>query len=338
MRIAWVLYGGLDQPTGGTVYDRLVVQGLLGLGFDVRVISLTPRGRARGVLASGELVARLDATGADVVVGDELCFAELGGAFARRPGRPRVLLVHHLSCWEPERAALDRLSARVLEDFALRLCDRIIATSHATADRLRSQHSVAGAHVVHPGSDRLPRGRKTASDRTRLLFVGTWTPRKGLLRLLTSLETLPTGGWSLTIVGDATRDAGYAALVRAQLARMERCAIDVRGQLDDDDLAAAYAAHDVLVLPTSFEGFGMVVSEALYMGLDVLTTRTPATEEASFGSSRVSFVDGHLADALRAMLARVRPEAPWDARDLPTWENAVAEFAAVLGSTLRAAR
>ena len=41
-RIAWVVYGSLEQVSGGYIYDRLIVEQLRALGDSVTVISLTP--------------------------------------------------------------------------------------------------------------------------------------------------------------------------------------------------------------------------------------------------------------------------------------------------------
>jgi glycosyltransferase involved in cell wall biosynthesis len=335
MRVLWVLYGDLDQATGGTIYDRLIVEGLRARGHEVAVLSLVPRGRLFGLLASDELIAHVQRSRPDVVVGDELCFAELAGAFSRLRSVPRVLLVHHLSCWEPERTPLDRAVAHLLEGWALRASDRVISTSHATARRLARDHKTAGVEVVHPGADRLPRGRRDPSSLVRLLFVGTWTERKGLLRLLDALHALPPEGWALSIVGEADRDPAYASRVRAQLERMSGCAITVRGRLHDPELAPVYDAHDVLVLPTSFEGFGMVLAEALYAGLEVITTRAGATVEAAFGSPRATFVEDDLVPVLRALVSRATLAnapvvEPWDASALPTWQAAIESFEALL--------
>ena len=76
-RIAWIIYGALDQVSGGYIYDRLVVEQLRELGDSVTVISLSP--------GAPEL-PRLTTADFDVLVGDELCFRELLTIFAtRRP-------------------------------------------------------------------------------------------------------------------------------------------------------------------------------------------------------------------------------------------------------------
>ena len=86
LRVAWVVYGSLEQISGGYIYDRLVIEELRRLGDLVTVISLEP--------GATEL-PQLSTTDFDVVVGDELCFRELLPLFQRGSTPRRVLLIHH---------------------------------------------------------------------------------------------------------------------------------------------------------------------------------------------------------------------------------------------------
>src|SRR5258706_9651627 len=100
MRVAWIVYGSIDQATGGYVYDRNVIDGLRAAGDDVEIVSIAP---SRMAIAGGLRLAMRIAR-AEVVVGDELCFRELGPAFLALRGSPApVLLVHHLPSWEQAR-------------------------------------------------------------------------------------------------------------------------------------------------------------------------------------------------------------------------------------------
>jgi hypothetical protein len=155
MRVAFVLYGALTQRTGGTIYDRLVVEGLRARGAAVDVVSI----------ARGEVVREPDC---DVVVGDELCFRELL-PFFRATKKTRVLLVHHLTSWE-EGGAWAEPDERAL----LEACDLRIATSTWTAAR------IGGASVVAPGADRLPLAKRTRTDDSVCFLAIGDAPRKRL--------------------------------------------------------------------------------------------------------------------------------------------------------------
>jgi glycosyltransferase involved in cell wall biosynthesis len=236
-----------------------------------------------------------------------------------------VLLVHHLAEWEDDRP-------RLSEWACLRLAHRVVTTSRTSAERLRHSLGLAAAACL-PGGDRLPlypRGTPEA-NRVQLLFVGTWTRRKGLLELLQALGRLANSPFHLTVVGDAARDLEYSARVRALLAADTRllARVDLRGVVDDATLAELYARSDVLVSPTQFEGYGMALSEALRAGVGVLATDRGAVREAVGLGEHVLWLDStgpeELAGALSALLGdRERHERMRQAatkRPVLSWER-----------------
>ncbi len=333
LRIAWIVYGALEQVSGGYIYDRLVVEQLRGLGDAVTVLSLDPAAPASDV--------NLD--GFDVVVADELCFRDLQRIFRAGVAPRRVLLVHHLSAWEhppgPERDALLQLERAVIAQ-----ADALVATSHVTADRLFAERLALRVAVAEPGADRLPRpltgGQEPSSALLRLLFVGNILPRKRVLPLVAALAGLPHNNVELVLVG-AEPDAEYAAEVRrlvdaAGIARRVR----FLGPLAEDGVAEQLSLADALVLPSALEGYGMVLSEALWASVPVIAARVGAAEQlvgatsagllfdpdddATLGATLGAFVgDGEL----RARLRR----AAWHAEaTLPRWRDTALALRATL--------
>lgn len=290
MRYAWIIYGSLEQLTGGYIYDRYIVEGLRRQGHVVDVFSIEP-----GHVDDG-WVARLERGAYDVVVGDELCHAELvplfealgcalelGSGLASAVPPRRVLLVHHLTSWE-------RGESIETERRVLGLADRIVTTSRSTARRLRAERTVPARvpiTVCLPGADRLSRLPRAERDDDaavgplQLLFVGTWTPRKGLQRLLEILLQLGDAPFELHVVGDQERAPEYATRVWKLLDECPslRSRTRVYGRLSDLELAAVYARTDLLMLPSSYEGYGMVLTEALFAGLAVFASDVGATSE-----------------------------------------------------------
>jgi glycosyltransferase involved in cell wall biosynthesis len=115
----------------------------------------------------------------------------------------------------------------------------------------------------------------------RLLFVGNLIRRKGLLSLLDAMAELPPSVAQLEVVGDATFDAGYAAIVRRRI-EQRRLSDRVRltGPLYDERLAERLAASHLLVVPSEYEGFGIVYLEAMAFGV-------PAIGSVAGGASEV---------------------------------------------------
>lgn len=366
MRIAWVLYGSLEQRTGGTIYDARVVDGLRRAGDEVHVVSLddgdgppTPHGLARtlppiarvATMAKAGLALARDIEGIDpeVVVGDELCFRELGIAFrrlglhAQRGRRPRrVLLVHHLTAWEIELSPLRRRVVHAAERFAIDAADAVIVTSRTTRERLVREGVRERIDVVLPGADRL-RGSGSGSGGegdVRFVVLGAVVGRKRVLEAVRAFARGAARRGRLEVVGSTTRDAAYVRSVREEIARLgigARVVMD--GEADEAGVTRALARADVLVMPSTLEGYGIAATEAIHAGVPVIAARAQGLEEALAPCPDATmFADDEDAlatafdrfahdDALRAsMTTAARAAAP----RMPTWASCAEAFRAAL--------
>jgi glycosyltransferase involved in cell wall biosynthesis len=338
MRVAWIVYGDLAQPTGGYVYDRLIVEALRARGDEIVVVDpleglrtphaspLPPRGGGGGGVF-------------DAMVGDALCARELGDIFERAQRRTaRVLLVHHFASWEVERD--DRVALRVIEARAVAACHHMVVTSEATGARLVAEYPGRAVDVVVPGSDRLPVHRRASrgDGRVQLLFVGSIIPRKGLPTLLDAIERLADSRLALTVVGDGGRAPEHTRALAARIdgSTVLRACVTAVGVLDDDALARRMAQADALVLPSSLEGYGMVITEALHAGLAVLATREAAlATKIADSAAAIVFDDVHeLTTGLRGLvrdpLLRAAMHRAAREATLPRWSETVAAFRDVL--------
>lgn len=327
MRIAWVLYGALDARTGGTIYDRIVVDGLRAAGDEVEVVSLDPRPRLRAGLP---LAVRLARIRADVIVGDELCFRELAVAFPLVRRAWRVLLVHHLTSWEPELGRRARLAVGATERLALRAADRIVVTSDSTRKRLARPDIV----VARPGCDRLALEPARRGTNT-LLFVGAIIPRKRVLELVRAFGAGAHASARLVIAGPASVAPVYARAVTTAIDELGlRGRVDVIGEIGDSELARRLAAADALVLPSSLEGWGIAATEAIRAGTPVIASG--ATAEALETCTSATLFFGDVGDPLTEVLfhftfnsalrAELATNAQRCASSLPTWSQCIATF------------
>jgi glycosyltransferase involved in cell wall biosynthesis len=318
MRIGWILYGALEQLTGGYVYDARVIAALRAHGDSVELLSVAARDpNAAHVLINSALNG-----GFDLLVGDELCHPELAvllDAF-------RQLKTQGI---RPPRCAL-----------------LVIVTSETSARRLALEFGVQ-ADVCVPGADRLPlllRRTDTKNTPLELLFVGTWTERKGLLLLIQALARLSNPAYRLRIFGETDREPAYRQLVQAELAQQPAVAerTQICGAVSDAALAQAYATSDVLVLPSYFEGYGMVLCEALRAGLALVATDVGAVPEVVRAGSDARLVPAGDVSGLACVLQELvstrtevlRLQANSAQRDLATWSDVGRSFRAVLTAAL----
>jgi UDP-glucose:(heptosyl)LPS alpha-1,3-glucosyltransferase len=100
-----------------------------------------------------------------------------------------------------------------------------------------------------------------------LLFVANELHRKGFGTLIEALAGIDWPGASIDVVGRVSP--------RDYQGRIERLGLGgrVRWHGSTSDVSPFYAAADVMVLPTQYEPFGIVIVEALASGLPVITSR-----------------------------------------------------------------
>jgi glycosyltransferase involved in cell wall biosynthesis len=293
MRVGIVIYGDLSTASGGYLYDRMLVGAFQRAGDTVDVFSFPPGRYGERLLQnfSGELRRTIFEWSGDLLLQDELNHPSLFllNRGLRRPGGiPVVSIVHHLRSSEahPRRA---QLVYRRVERSYLDSVDAFVFNSHSTRRSVEQLLGRAAEGIVAtPGGDRLGPGptekevlrRATAEGPLRVLFVGNIIPRKGLLTVIEALGKIPRGLWRLTIAGSRGMDPVYAREVdRAITAGGLGKNVSATGPLDDALLARAYSEHQVLAVPSQYEGFGIVYLEAMGFGLVPIGTRVGGAAE-----------------------------------------------------------
>lgn len=108
-------------------------------------------------------------------------------------------------------------------------------------------------------------------DRRRLVFSGRLAPKKRPDLLLSAFERIADHRpqWDLLIIGDGP----LRQQLQAQLPQRLSDRVRWTGFLDDQSLVAAlYRLCDVLVLPSDYEPWALVVNEAVAAGLAVVAS------------------------------------------------------------------
>ena len=140
-------------------------------------------------------------------------------------------------------------------------------------------------------------------SRTEILFVGQLIRRKGVDVLLDALAPLwaEYPSLSLTLIGDGEERTALQSLA-ADAGSGER--VTFTGALPADEVRMRMAAADLLVLPSRWDGWGMVVNEALAAGVPaVVSTRCGAGDLIRHGVNGYAF-DSEDARGLRDCLRR----------------------------------
>ena len=344
--IVLVVPGRLDTPTGGYVYDRRIVEGLQSRGWPVEVCSLdgsfpwpsdTERAGAAAAMASIP-------SGVTVLV-DGLAGGAMPTVMEREAARLRlVALVHHPLADETGLSAEEAAALEASERRALAASRHVVVTSRATAERVSELFGVAPERiaVVEPGVDRGPLAAGSRSATLELLCVATITPRKGYGTLVRALAMIPDRPWHLTIIGSLDHHPPTVAQLREALASAGLSRrVSLAGEADAATISTYYQRSDLFVLATEYEGYGMVVAEALAHGLPVISTSVGAIPDlvGSDAGMLVPVGDSRrLAEALAQALddpgfrERLWAGASRVRNGLSNWETASKKMADVLTS------
>lgn len=234
-----------------------------------------------------QLVPQREIEAADVVIGFDTAAWLIGGR-AVRAGKKFVLdqsVAHPLSragtvhaaggdetMW-PEAFVPRREDVRQAEALEHRLADAVVAASSfakksllengVLEDRIHVIPYGVGDEWIEAGGARRQRPRVPGRP-FRFLYAGYVTARKGVGILLDAWREMDVSGMELRLAGGGSIGAGNARNVV------------FLGQTSRGDMLREMAEADAFVFPSLFEGFGLVLLEAMAAGLPVITTPNTA--------------------------------------------------------------
>ena len=347
-RYTLLVAGDPNQRTGGYIYDAQIVTALREQGLEVDVRGLDGRFPDADDTASQALNKALDALAdGERVIIDGLAMGALPEVVARHADRLDVTsLLHHPLGDEQGLSSEEQQHLHRCELTGLASVARVIVTSRFTARRLSelandySLPVTAPITVVEPGVAQAPMSpAPNEGEPIRLLCVATLTPRKGQDVLVKALAQVESSQWQCDCYGGA-RDAEFSAKVQ-QLIDEHQLAerVTLHGECDSPTLEAAYQNAHALVLPSWYEGYGMVVTEALSHGLPVITTTGGALRDTLPEGAGISVAPGDV-EALSAAITNfctnealrteLRAGVAVARGELNDWQAAGVEFAKAL--------
>jgi alpha-maltose-1-phosphate synthase len=172
--------------------------------------------------------------------------------------------------WAPTLTGmLDSTEKLARKDDELRLATRVIVASTFTKQTLGESPCTAKIEIAPYGApSSVSSETAKSSGRLKVIFAGSLGQRKGLSYLLKAIEILQSKV-ELTLLGRKAA-SGCAPLEAA--VRKHRWL----PSMSHDAVLREMRSHDVLVLPSLFEGFGLVILEAMAQGTPVITTEHTA--------------------------------------------------------------
>ena len=138
-----------------------------------------------------------------------------------------------------------------------------------------------------------------------VLCVSTLHPHKNLDRLIRAYARRKRD-WRLTIAG---MRGFFAETLDALIAALGvKDSVQLTGWIPRDELLQLYARAHAFVYPSTFEGFGMPVLEAMAAGIPVACSDIPPLREVA--GDAALFFDPLDEDAISSALDRIVTDAP----------------------------
>ena len=339
-RAVFAIPGDKDRRTGGFLYEATVLRVLNELGCAVAHLELPdsfPDPTSQDMSAT---LAMLRAVPPDQpIILDGLVFGAIDPVGLGQVRAPVVAMIHHPLALEtglaPERAAYLHTN----EAAALTRAAAVIVPSPHTAGVLVRDYGIDAARitVALPGFDRPPVALAPL-DPPLILSVGLLAARKGHDVLLDALAQISDVSWQAEIVGK-DHDRVIARDLRAQCERLGIAdRVTFAGELDAAALTGRFNAASIFALATRYEGYGMVLGEAMLYGLPVVSCDVGAVRETVAGAGVLVPPNNPAAfgHALRALLEdpdailHQRSASLERARTLPAWADTARVFIDVI--------
>ncbi len=283
MKIGLVIYGSLNTLSGGYMYDRKLVEYLRAQGDTVEIISLPWRNYGSHLIDnfSFKLPANFD-----ILIQDELNHPSLVGANRGEHPYPIISLVHHLRCSELRPKWQNDLY-RIIEKKYLQSVDGFIFNSQTTKGVVNGLivHEKPSV-VAYPPTDRFGEAiseeeikSRATRETLRILFLGNVIERKGLHTLLEAVGNQKSKV-KLNVIGSLTPEPEYVKRLQTYVSTNNLSSfVYFHGALDNEPLIEMLKQTHVLIVPSSYEGFGIVYLEGMGFGLPAIGTTAGAAGE-----------------------------------------------------------
>lgn len=110
--------------------------------------------------------------------------------------------------------------------------------------------------------------RELPAKRIRAIYAGEVTQNKNIQASIDALEILKRKGYetSLTVIGAVKDDTVFVKINESPI-------VTYKSKMPKEQLIKEYRAHDIFMMPSLTEAFGLVYAEAISQGLPVIYTK-----------------------------------------------------------------
>ncbi len=258
----------------------------------------------------------------------------------KKNGSNIVTLVSGLREKYRHNSKISKYIAKKCEKYVLSNSDIIIAISDYigeyvgkyAGDKTKIIVAKPGIKIEIINSNENLRDSLFLKDRVELLTVGAFNIVKGTKHIVEAIKYLQDLNIRLNIVGPYDKqDSYYLEVIDIIEKNSLRDKIEIYGFLDKQDLSRLFSDCDIYALPSLFEGYGIVIAEAISFGLPIVATRVGAVPELIENNVNGILVDPKdsegLARGIRKLInddklrAKMRKNNFEKSKKLPTWRT-----------------
>ncbi len=135
-------------------------------------------------------------------------------------------------------------------------------------------------------------GERLEKRQPEIIYVGKLSLSKGVSSLLRACDQISERDFKVTLVGSGQ---GQEKIQIKELAKRVSCPVKFTGQLEQEEVGRLLRHADIFCLPSYYEGFALVLLEALASGLRVVSSDLPGVKnwlpEIARQSPAVEFVE-----------------------------------------------
>ncbi len=208
----------------------------------------------------------------------------------RSPGGKTIMTIHDVRGLREDNGVISRAAFKAVLRKSLQNADHVITVSDAMKQEILDFYPAANISVIYNGLDASAFSQINEKQLTEfknnhvlpdnfVLAVGHFEPRKNYHRLISAIALLKQRGLDvpLVIIGN---DSGEGAALVKQIKTL-----GLNGQvalltgLSDQEVRCAYLLSNLFVFPSTYEGFGIPVLEAMAAGCPMVLSDLPVFRE-----------------------------------------------------------
>lgn len=347
MNIHFMAPGEIETLSGGQVYNSHILAGLEALGYNITMHYLGDDFPFPDELtiAKCKAIFKILPQGEPVII-DSLALGSLLPVLMEFYGKnPYIALLHLPFAFNEDIHPNQRDILAQQEKSVLAVTSAIVATSTYTSKIIANWLKLSPpVYIIPPGVEVNKRKFYWPPYPKRFICVSNYMPNKGQYILIKALTSLKHLNWQLYCFGHKNINPRYVDSLNSVVEKYSlHDKVFINEALTGNKLEEAYLDSDICVLPSYFETYGMVLTEALAHGIPVIASSGGGIRDTVPISMGLFFKPGDISElqsVIRTILAdswlyqRLCAETATYFKQANTWQQSVKKFEEVIKSVV----